>query len=293
MSKKTSLAKQFEYLANQRGGSHATREARALTARDFADSMKKANLQIREVKNIGTKEIKAYAQSLQERGLSKRTIANRLSHVRSAVASVGKEQMLGRQELSNKSLGASGGSRIGTHKPMPEEKYQQFQQALRERNPSAAVVMELQRALGLRMQEALKGATTETLKQWEKQLQHGYAKVIEGTKGGRPRETLVKSVKRAQEAVQKALEHAKANKGRVMNALNYKTALNELKNDYRAVGMTGEYSSHSMRYAWAQEQYQHYLEEGMSESLARKELSNDLGHGDGRGRYVAMVYLRK
>jgi site-specific recombinase XerC len=292
VSKKISLAKQFEHLANQRGGSHATREARALTARDFAQTLRKMNLNIREVKHVGTKEIKAYAKSLTERGLSSRTIANRLSHVRAAVKGAGKEQMLSRQEISNKSLGAAGGSRIGAHKPMPDDKYQQFQLALSERNPSAAVVMELQRALGLRMQEALKGSTEDNLKQWQKQLQHGYARVTEGTKGGRERETLVKSLERAQEAVQKALEHAKANGGRVMDSPDYKTALNELKNDYRAVGMTGEYASHSLRYAWSQEQYRQYREEGMSESQARKELSQDLGHGDGRGRYVAMVYLR-
>jgi hypothetical protein len=200
--------------------------------------------------------------------------------------------MLSRVEISNKSLGAAGGSRIGTHKSMPDDKYQQFQQALSERNPSAAIIMELQRALGLRMQEALKGSTEDNLKQWQKQLQQSYAKVIKGTKGGRPREMLVKSYERAQKAVEKAIEHAKANGGKVMNSPDYKTALDKLKNDYRAVGMTGEYASHSLRYAWSQEQYRQYREEGMSESQARKELSQDLGHGDGRGRYVAMVYLR-
>jgi hypothetical protein len=30
----------------------------------------------------------------------------------------------------------------------------------------------------------------------------------------------------------------------------------------------------------------------LTEKQARSELSKDLGHGDGRGRYVAMVYLR-
>jgi hypothetical protein len=37
---------------------------------------------------------------------------------------------------------------------------------------------------------------------------------------------------------------------------------------------------------------QHYRDVGMAEQQARSELSQDLGHGDGRGRYVAMVYLR-
>lgn len=293
MSKKTNLASEFTQLANQRGGSHATREARAVTARDFSDTMKQANIQIKKVEQIGIKEMRIYAEKLSQQGLSKRTIANRLSHVRSAVTAVGKGQMLERKEASNRALGASGGSRIGAHKPMSNADYERIHQNLSARNPQAAIIMELQRSLGLRQQEALKGATRDNLKQWEKQLKEGYARVEKGTKGGRVRETVVKSYERAVNAVQNALKSIQKGSKAVLEAKDYKTALNQLKNDYRAAGMTGELSSHSLRYAWAQEQHQAYKDEGLSEKQARIELSQDLGHGDGRGKYVAMVYLRK
>lgn len=293
MSKKTNLASEFTQLANQRGGSHATKESRAVTARDFFQTMKEARMTVRTVDQIGIKEMRVYAEKLSQRGLSRRTIANRLSHVRSAVTAVGKGQMLKEKTASNKALGASGGSRIGTHKPMSNADYQRIHANLAKRNPQAAVIMELQRALGLRQQEALKGATRDNLKQWEKQLKEGYARVEKGTKGGRVRETVVKSYERAVNAVQNALKSIKNGSGVVLDAKDYKTALNQLKNDYRASGMTGELSSHSLRYAWSQEQYQTYKTEGMSDREARAELSQDLGHGDGRGRYVAMVYLRK
>lgn len=293
MSKKTNLVSEFTQLANQKGGSHATREARAVTARDFAEAMKQARLTVRTVDQIGIKEMRAYTEKMSQKGLSQRTIANRLSHVRSAVTSAGKGQMLKEKAASNKALGASGGSRIGTHKPMSNADYQRIHANLSARNPQAAVIMELQRALGLRQQEALKGATRDNLKQWEKQLKEGYAKIEKGTKGGRVRETVVKSYERAVNAVQNALKSIQDGKSAVLDAKDYKTALNKLKNDYRASGMTGEFSSHSLRYAWSQEQHQAYREEGLSEKQARVELSQDLGHGDGRGKYVAMVYLRK
>lgn len=293
MSKKTNLASEFTQLANQCGGSHATREARAVTARDFSQAMKEARLTVRTVDQIGVKEMRVYAEKLSQQGLSKRTIANRLSHVRSALAGAGKTAMLKEKTASNKALGASGGSRTGTHKPMSQADYQRIHQNLSARNPQAAVIMELQRSLGLRQQEALKGATRDNLKQWEKQLKEGYAKVEKGTKGGRVRETVVKGYERALKAVQNALKSIEKGSKNVLEAKDYKTALNQLKNDYRAAGMVGEHSSHSLRYAWAQEQHQAYKEEGLSEKQARIELSQDLGHGDGRGKYVAMVYLRQ
>ena len=49
---------------------------------------------------------------------------------------------------------------------------------------------------------------------------------------------------------------------------------------------------HSLRYAFMRERVGAYLQNGipMAEALART--SMDLGHGDGRGRWVKMVYLR-
>ena len=46
---------------------------------------------------------------------------------------------------------------------------------------------------------------------------------------------------------------------------------------------------HSLRYAFARERVEAYLQNGipMAEALARS--SMDLGHGDGRGRWVKMV----
>ena len=273
------------------GGSHLTKEARENTVKQFADFLKSAFTgNIREPAQIRTHHIEHYARSLQGQ-VSGRTLANRLSHIRSVMSAVGKGAMLNQDRLSNAALGASG-SRIGTKAAMADDSYAELHALVTAKSAAAGVVMELQRALGLRMNEAVRGANVDTLTLWQKQLQQGYAKVVAGTKGGRPRETLIHSHDRALNAVNLALVLAKANGGHAISAGTGKQAYDHIRNVYASVGMVGHQASHSLRYAWAREQMQVYREQGLSERQARKELSQDLGHGDGRGRYVAMVYLR-
>jgi hypothetical protein len=62
-------------------------------------------------------------------------------------------------------------------------------------------------------------------------------------------------------------------------------------NELSRAGLTGENSGHGLRRAFAQEQFRHYRDEGFCEADALARLSNDLGHGDGRGRWVWNNYL--
>ena len=61
---------------------------------------------------------------------------------------------------------------------------------------------------------------------------------------------------------------------------------------YRNVCHRQGIQSHAARYAFAREQMQAYRGQGYSEREARAAVSQDLGHGDGRGRYIASVYAR-
>ena len=292
MAKKT-LQAQLGSLAKKCGGSHLTKAARISTMRSFAAHLKQAfNGNIRDVAQIRTHHIESYATAMQGE-VSARTLANRLSHIRAVMESAGKGSMLEQDRLSNSKLGAAGGSRIGTKVAMPDADYTRFHAAVSAKSAAAGVVMELQRALGLRVNEAIQGANRDTLQQWHKQLQQGYANITRGTKGGRQRETLVSGYQRALNAVSNALAAATANGGYVIAATDGKKAYHHMTNTYRSVGMVGDHASHSLRYAWSQEQEAAYLAQGMSPRYAYKELSQDLGHGDGRGRYVAMVYCRK
>ena len=50
--------------------------------------------------------------------------------------------------------------------------------------------------------------------------------------------------------------------------------------------------AHALRYAYACEMLVLYTKEGFSQAEAEAQTSIDLGHGDGRGRYVRKVYSR-
>ncbi|MBQ3300601.1 MAG: hypothetical protein IJH04_00345 [Eggerthellaceae bacterium] len=50
--------------------------------------------------------------------------------------------------------------------------------------------------------------------------------------------------------------------------------------------------THALRYTFAHDQYRLYRAEGSSHRETLAALSKDLGHGDGRGRWVKIVYLR-
>lgn len=286
------LAKNLNFLLQKASGSHLTKEARAQTASDFARVLEEKKFQIKSVAQIKIKHLQAYISVLAERNLSARTIANRMSHLRTALRAAGKERMLLEDKAKNSALGVRTGSRIGTKVAMTEEKFHEIKINLAKKSEGFALIAELQRALGLRQQEALRGATVDTLSRWEKELLAGYAKISLGTKGGRERETLVQRQTRALEAVQNALKYAQKNSGYVLRGKDYKSALTSLQYAYRASGMVGEYSSHSLRYAFAQEQYKFYKDSGLTDKAARVEVSKDLGHGSGRDRWIKSVYLR-
>jgi len=70
-------------------------------------------------------------------------------------------------------------------------------------------------------------------------------------------------------------------------------SLLQASNIYRNLCHRAGTQSHSARYAFAQERVRAYREQqGYSRREARAAASQDLGHGDGRGRYVASVYVR-
>ena len=98
-------------------------------------------------------------------------------------------------------------------------------------------------------------------------------------------------------AVKKALDNAlsvaEERNGSLIDQPDLQKAMNYWRGEIAKAGLTGDYSPHSLRYAWAQDAMHHYLAQGFSEKEALALTAMDLGHGDGRGRYVAQVYGRR
>ena len=248
--------------------------------------------------SITRKQIGQYIAHLQQQGVSPRSLQNQLSHIRAAMRGAGMGSKADSAEWSNQALGIASepGGRLGKHRAVAESELtaaQAHAQELGDRGVEFTVLSELQRSLGLRAQEAVQAAGS--LAVWERCLaENRPITVSEGTKGGRTRTAVVPEGlrERALIAVRAAQELAQRHGGKLVDASSLKAARDRYRHACSACGLVGEIASHGLRYAWAQDRYRAYRREGFAPVDAVRRLSEDLGHGSGRGRYVRMVYLR-
>ncbi|MQL50603.1 DNA-binding protein [Photorhabdus khanii] len=289
------LSKQLVTLARQAGGSFKTVSDRMKIAKRLAESMAILNIQIRDIKNMKTSHIEKYIDSRKSENISKRTLQNEMAAVRAIFAMAGRSQLANphHERLSNRALGLSGASREGTKMAISDECYHTTLVLVRGKDEGVAAAMQLSRYLGLRTEEAVQAA--KSLRTWKKALLRGdeRVRVVFGTKGGRPRDTTVVDRDKVIQAVRTAIKYTNKNKGRLIDKPNLHSAIDRYRNIAREAGLAGKSSPHSLRYAYAVEAINYHLSEGLSRKEAEAMVSMDLGHGDGRGHYVARVYNKQ
>lgn len=220
-----------------------------------------------------------------------------MGHLRAVLRHIGKQGLADNPAYGNRALGIAQGSRKGTKEPLSDAEIRAFQErAERLGRPDIGAILELQRALGLRELEAIRAGRSDTLLRLHRELtERGCASVIEGTKGGRMRQVHPADVGRALAAVKRASEILEESGRRYLLACAKgveTTGLEQAVSVYSKFCSRAGLQSHAARYAFAQERMQAYRNEGYSQREARIATSLDLGHGDGRGRYVASVYVR-
>ncbi|WP_201796146.1 integrase domain-containing protein, partial [Escherichia coli] len=225
-----------------------------------------------------------------EQDIGLRTLQNDMAALQAVLRQAGRRQVVEHPRLTNKALGVSGASRNGTRRAITPEHYQQVMEKARAEDAGLAAALEIARLMGLRSQEAVQSSLS--LKTWLKAIERGEnrLKVVFGTKGGRPRHTTVLDTGAVRKALEKALLVADRHNGRLIDKPDLKMALESWHKQVIKVGLKGEFSPHSLRYAWAQDAIRHYLAQGFSEKESLALTATDLGHGDGRGRWVKQVY---
>ncbi|MDS7907820.1 integrase domain-containing protein [Klebsiella pasteurii] len=287
------LSREMKMLAKHVGGSFKTVHDRTRIIDRFCRHLMALNIQVRDVQHLKTKHIESYIADRQATGIAVRTLHNDMSALRAVFRLAGREKLVTSTRLTNKALGLSGASRAGTKFAIPNERFQAVLQSARQYDQGLACALQLARLLGLRSQEAVQCASS--LNTWKKQLERNQSTltIVFGTKGGRPRETRILNRNAVQQAVNDALLIAKTRNGKLIDKPDLKTAMNFWRAHTTRLGLIGNYSPHSLRYAWAQDALRYYLSQGFSRSEARAMTSMDLGHGDGRGRYVERIYTRK
>ncbi len=275
------------------GGSTLTRKGRESTLADVSRTFREdLNIQLKSFADLKIRHVEKYVEHAKAKGLTKRTIQNHMSRIRSALRERGREKFAYDERISNKALGLSDASRDGTHTPFNNEEETLRLGAIQDAGSRAAA--QLQRALGLRMTEAIR--SVEWLKQWERDLiKNNYIEVVAGTKGGRRRlvdfkDPVANSI--ALTAIRNAILVV-GDRAQLVESGTLQGACRKYLRDISKAGFKGAQGSHSLRCSWARDQYIRHLEAtNGSKPLAFSMLSLDLGHGDGRGRYCRQVYLK-
>lgn len=286
------LQDDLQGLGRKAGGSHLTKEARERHLREFARWCKENNYQIQRADQIKEKHIRGYMDSLREKN-SERTRQNKLSALRVVIAETGKTKFA--DGIKTRSMGVQQASRTGTKRAMTEDEYRDALGRVEAYDKGVAAAVALCRALGLRRTEAV-CADARTLKRWLERIDKGRdIDVFRGTKGGRHRQTMYPDQDRAREAVAVALRVAHENGGHLikMPGGGLKESVKRMENVAARSGLKGKTSLHSLRYAFACERLDQLVNEGYSRREAATLVSEDLGHGDGRGAYIEQVYSRR
>ncbi|MET5489569.1 integrase domain-containing protein [Klebsiella variicola] len=286
------LNKNLKTLARQAGGSFKTVSDRMKIADRFAERLLKLNVQIRDIKSIRTGHIELYMKSRLSEEISRRTLQNEMSAIRALLRVAGKTFMANpaHEKLSNQALGISETSRDGTKVAIPDTYFKQVLTSVEKKDEGVSCALRLSRLLGLRTEETVQSA--KSLRTWQKNLLNGDVKVrvVFGTKGGRPRDTTVLDRETTLSAINTALKYLDENNGRLIDKPSLHTAIERYRNIVREAGLTGKYAPHSLRYAYSIDVMNLHMKNGFSKKEAQALASMDLGHGDGRGHYVARVY---
>ena len=260
----------LEKLGKDWSQASTTRVARLQTVTNFSEFVAE-RFGLERIDSLKPAHIAQYVQALQDKGLSNRTICNRLAHVRELASSIGKANIVPR---SNAELGVERSVRADP-RLLNTEKVAEIRQTLSERAATGdrtATMMvataEMREAFGLRHKEAMMSS----------RVINGRLQV-EGAKGGRPRELPIDTdAKRS--AVSLSQETAKvlgnANGRPIPPEMNLKQALQAESRTWHELGGTREANA-SMHLA-----RHDYCQRASADGKTNAEIQQDLGHGDDR-----------
>ncbi|MFL9907867.1 integrase domain-containing protein [Paraburkholderia sp. RL17-337-BIB-A] len=258
----------------------------------FARFMRTLDIKPKRVKDTPAFAIFLYIQHCVARGVAPGTVRNTATELRCALRRAGRNI----DYLTNSAMGLSSRDRNGQKRALMPSEVDAFVARAARLNTGFALLIMLQRLLGLRRLEGLRSAPD--LQLWLDRITAGShtVSVTRGAKGGRPRTVTILMQRREQtiHVLHSAVEYCNANGGRLITGRrnSLESALNRLKALYTAIGMTGQTSSHAARYTYAQDKALEYIQSGMEEHAVLVHVSADLGHGPSRQSFTARVYLR-
>jgi integrase len=292
-SKIENFKKEFISLARKGAGGYATIADRQRIGRYFLEHLKNTGIKLRSVDSLKARYIESYMEYRKSLHLSNRTLQNEMSVIRGILSEAGKHRLADpkNERLNNQALGISGVNRDGTKTALTREEFSKAFEKVEKQDRGVAATMRLAYVFGLRTKEAVEAC--KSLSTWKRAVENNdkSIRVVFGTKGGRPRDTTIIDRDDAQRAIAYAQNEIKES-GNMIDKPGIHQAINRYRYFVRKAGLNGEKAPHSMRYNFAKELADFHKSEGFNEKEVMAMVSMDLGHGDGRGRYVRQVYYR-
>ena len=293
-------------VANQEsGGANATKMARKRYTTEFIEYCTVRGIDLTNPKNITPELLNTYARylattTLERAGNSTGTVQNKMAAVRKLL----KKRGINLEKLgidTNVGLGIGPRRRIGTKMPVTDAIFAgAVNWAIAEGEIGLAHCLNLERYLGHRGLEAIMSPSglLEFAREARQMLDGTLSAVpvLDGTKGGRQRVTMViaKYAAETLKAIADALSYAEQNNGYLIQGKTQglKSARARYAKIAAKAGLVGRYSPHSLRYRYVCDKLEELRDAGVSRAEALVLVAAWIGHGPGRGRWVDMVYGR-
>jgi len=292
MSRKVQ-AKHSIFVANsKKGGARITKTQSKLIGDRFVDWCFENGYLFNSIAEVTLAMLQDYFKYLQIEGVTTATQHNRLSSILRAMKGLKCDPNA--KGITAKSVGIPPRNRSGTKMPLPDELFESIMVKAAELNePGFVIALRLQRLIGYRGMESM--MSVRTLEKYALEaVDILKVPVIRGTKGGRPRFSVIIQARALEtlDAIRASLLYMKEHGDFliVCGSSGLESALWKYHRLARSVGLVGKYAPHSLRYAWIVEKLIELREAGYNRQEAMAFAANILGHGDSRGRYVSQVY---
>lgn len=297
MSRKTESIHSVVVATSKIGGARKTKEQRELICKNFIAWCFEHGYLFNSMKDVTLEMLQNYFKAIRDEGVSVATQHNRLSAILKVIKMLRREPDL--DGISAKTVGLKPRNRAGTKLPIPDEFFQTVlarAACLEEPEPGFVIALKLQRLLGHRGLESL--MSVRDLEKYAVQaieaLEAQKIPINRGTKGGRERFTEIIQSKALETliVIREALGFMRSNGGYliVCGKDGIKSATQKYHRLAIEVGLVGKYAPHSLRYAYCVDKVIELRDEGCNRNEAMILAANFLGHGDGRGRFICMVY---
>ncbi len=248
MSKKSARSKveifrkNFITHARDVSGGYATKADRMRIAKYFLNYLRDNGIKLRHSDSIKTRHFSGYLLSRKEKGISARTVGNERAALRGVFGSLGKQALADPDNplLSNKTLGLENSSRNGTKSPLTADEFRQAFVKVEKKDKGVAATMLLAYTLGLRTKEAVESC--KSISTWKRALETGQnsVRIIFGSKGGRPRDTVILDRDALKYAISYAEKVIRENNGKLIDKPDIRKAIDKYRYHVRRVGLTGK-----------------------------------------------------